>query len=267
MRTMSVGAIGGGLLPEQWGLPYEKIEMETPFGRPSAPVARTELADGKTVHSILRHGKGHAAGSAVNYRANVAALHQLGCDVVVSLCLAGTLVDRFDVGDVVVYDDVLDFRKSSCSFFSQTEAVHCAMAPLVSPAILDQLGDISAAAGCAFRATMVVIEGPRYSTHAESRMYANLGGDLICQTVAPECFLVREKQMDWFGICLVTDRDTRDRSALVNTGLIYENMNRHKDRYAATLLRIFEGLKLSDRLEATVEHAVPRSELTECRDD
>ena len=89
----------------------------------------------------------------------------------------------------------------------------------------------------------------------------------ICQTIAPECFLVREKQMDWFGVCLVTDRDTRDPGALVNTGLIYENMNRHKDRYAATLLRIFEGLKPSDRLGRTVQHAVPRSELAEYRDD
>jgi 5'-methylthioadenosine phosphorylase len=267
MRTMSVGAIGGGLLPEQWGLPYETIEVETPFGPPSAPVARTQLADGKTVHSILRHGKGHAAGSAVNYRANVAALHQLGCDVVVSLCLAGTLVDRFDVGDIVLYDDVLDFRKSSCSFYDQAEAVHCAMAPLVSPALMGQLGGISAAAGCAFGATIVVIEGPRYSTRAESRMFANLGGDLVCQTIAPECFLVREKEMDWFGVCLVTDRDTRDPGALVNTGLIYENMNHHKDRYAATLLRIFERLKPSDRLETTVQHAVPRSELAEGRDD
>jgi len=266
MRTMSVGAIGGGLLPEQWGLPYETIEMETPFGRPSAPVARTQLADGKMLHSILRHGKGHDVGSAINYRANVAALHQLGCDLVVSLCLAGTLVDRFDVGDVVVFDDVLDFRKSSCSFYAPTEAVHCAMAPLVSSALLDQLAGISATVGCAFRATMVVIEGPRYSTHAETRMYANLGGDLVCQTIAPECFLVREKQMDWFGVCLVTDRDTRDPGALVNTGVIYENMNRHKDRYVATLLRIFEGLNPFDRLEAMV-HAVPRSRLTESRDD
>jgi 5'-methylthioadenosine phosphorylase len=267
MRGMSVGAIGGGLLPEQWGLPYEKIEMETPFGRPSAPVARTQLAGGTTVFSILRHGEKHAAGSAINYRANVAALHQLGCEVVVSLSLAGTLVERFDVGDVVVYDDVLDFRKSSSSFYSQTEAVHCAMAPLVSPQLLDQLAGVSTAAGCAFRATMVVIEGPRYSTHAESRMYAKLGGELICQTVAPECFLVREKQMDWFGACLVTDRDTQDPGALVNTGLIYENMNRHKDRYASTLLRIFEGLKPFDRLGTTVQDAVPRSELAEYRDD
>ena len=174
MCTMSVGAIGGGVLPEQWGLPYEKIEMETPFGRPSAPVGRTHLADGKTVYSILRHGERHAVGSAVNYLANVAALHQLGCEVVVSLSLAGTLVDRFDVGDVVVYDDVLDFRKSSCSFYDPAEAVHCAMAPLVSPPLLDQLGGVSSAAGCAFRATMVVIEGPRFSTRAESRWFASV---------------------------------------------------------------------------------------------
>jgi 5'-methylthioadenosine phosphorylase len=263
---MAVGTIGGGVLPEQWGLPYEKIEVETPFGRLSSPVAQTQLAGGKTVFSILRHGEGHAAGRAVNYLANVAALHQLGCQAVVSLSLAGALTDRFDVGDVVVYDDVLDFRKSSCSFYSQSEAIHCAMAPLVSPPLFQQLGGIASEVGCPFRATMVVIEGPRYSTRAESRMYASLGGDLICQTIAPECFLAREKQMDWFGVCLVTDRDTQDPGALVNTGLIFENMSRYKDRYAATLLRIFERLQPWERADQVSRHAVPRSALARYSD-
>jgi 5'-methylthioadenosine phosphorylase len=267
MDALTVGAIGGGLLPEQWGLPYKKIELETPFGKPSAAVAETHLGDGKTVYSILRHGECHGSGHAVNYLANVATLHSLGCDLVISLSLAGALVERFNVGDVVVYDDVLDFRKTSCSFYGPTEGVHCSMAPLVSPPLHEQLRTTTDELDVPFGATMVVIEGPRYSTQAESRMYVSLGGELICQTVVPECFLVREKQMDWFGVCLVTDRDTRDPEAMVSTGLIYENMNRHKERYAATVLRIIEGLSPYVRSQGIARHTVPRGELARYSDE
>jgi 5'-methylthioadenosine phosphorylase len=255
-QPLTVGVIGGGLLPEQWGFPYDRIELETPYGPPSAAVAATAVDDGTTVYSILRHGERHAVGSAVNYRANVAALHELGCDVVLSLSLAGTLTERFHVGDVVVYDDVLDFRRSSQSFFG-VEGVHCSMAPLVSPPLKEQLHALSRELDLPFGATMVVIEGPRYSTRAESRMFVQLGGELICQTAAPECFLAREKQMDWCGICLVTDRDTFDEDTPVTTELIFRNMERHKARYAATVLRVIQGLDPYERAEDVERATVP----------
>ena len=259
-HSLTVGVIGGGLLPAQWGLPYDRIELETPYGLPSAPVATTAVDGGTTVYSILRHGEQHAVGSAVNYRANVAALSELGCDVVLSLSLAGTLSDRFDVGDVVVYDDILDFRRSAQSFFGP-EGVHCSMAPLVSPPLQEQLRSLSGELDLPFGATMVVIEGPRYSTRAESRMFIRLGGELICQTAAPECFLAREKRMDWCGICLVTDRDTLDEQASVTTELIFRNMEDHKARYAATVLRLIEGLVPYDRVNDGARSTVPHATL------
>ena len=252
-----MGVIGGGLLPEQWGLPYDRVELETPYGAPSAAVATTAVGERTTVYSILRHGERHAIGAAVNYRANVAALGELGCDLVLSLSLAGTLTDRFDVGDVVVYDDVLDFRRTSQSFFGP-EGVHCSMAPLVTPPLGEQLRALARELDLPFGATMVVIEGPRYSTRAESRMFVRLGGELICQTAAPECFLVREKQMDWCGVCLVTDRDTLDDARPVTTELIFSNMERHKAGYAEAILRLIEGLepyeRSADLERATVPH-------------
>jgi purine nucleoside phosphorylase len=141
------------------------------------------------------------------------------------------------------------------------------MAPLVSPPLREQLGNISEELRLPCGATMVVIEGPRYSTQAESRMYVTLGGELICQTVVPECFLVREKQMDWFGVCLVTDRDTRDPGAMVSTGLIFENMKRHKERYAEVLLRLITGLTPYLRSDDIVCHTVPRGELARYSND
>ena len=260
--SLRIGIIGGGPLPKQWGLDYRPLSLQTPFGEPSAPVLETRIGPDTLVCSLLRHGEGHAKGYAVNYRANVAALHALGCDAVISLSLAGTLCDRFDVGDIVIYDDVIDFRKSAVSFFLDEAGMHCAMAPLVSDPLRAQLHDLSHELTVPFGATMVVIEGPRYSTRAESRMYARLGADLICQTVAPECFLVREKGMDWFGVCLVTDRDTSDPSALVSTELIYRTMKQHEAVFAETILRLVRGLRPFAQTADAERGRVPRDLLT-----
>ena len=245
------------MLPIQWGLPYERVEVATPYGDPSSPVAKTRVSESTTIYSILRHGDKHALGHAINYRANVAALKELGCDLVISISLAGSLVERFDVGDTVIYDDVLDFRKSSTSFFSDHEAKHVAMAPLVCPALEARLRKIARERDLAFGGTMVVMEGPRYSTRAESKMYATLGGELICQTVAPECFLIREMKMRWCGVCLVTDRDTRDSRQMVSTGRIFENMKQYEQDFASHLLEIVCLLKPFDRTTAEDRDAVP----------
>jgi purine nucleoside phosphorylase len=92
-------------------------------------------------------------------------------------------------------------------------------------------------------------------------MFIRLGGELICQTAAPECFLAREKRMDWCGICLVTDRDTLDEQASVTTELIFRNMEDHKARYAATVLRLIEGLVPYDRVDDGARSTVPHATL------
>jgi 5'-methylthioadenosine phosphorylase len=259
---LRIGILGGGPLPKQWGLDYRPLTLQTPFGEPSAPVLETRIGPDTLVCSLLRHGEGHAKGYAVNYRANVAALHALKCDAVISLSLAGTLCDRFDVGDIVIYDDIIDFRRSVVSFFLDEAGVHCAMAPLVSDPLRAQLQGLSHELEVPFGATMVVIEGPRYSTRAESCMYARLGGELICQTVAPECFLVREKGMDWFGVCLVTDRDTSDPVALVSTELIYKTMKQYEAVFAQTILRLVRGLRPLGQAVDSERSRVPRDLLT-----
>lgn len=263
---LRVGVIGGGLLPEQWGMAYEVAAVETAFGGPIS-VAVTEVGRETTVFSILRHGERHSSGHAVSYLGNVAALDDMDCDLVISLSLAGSLVDRFDVGDIVAYDDVIDFRRTCISFHDGAAGVHCAMAPLVSEPLRRQLLEVTARASIPFGGTMVVIEGPRYSTRAESRMYATLGGELICQTVAPECFLVREKQMDWCGVCLVTDRDTRDPAAMVSTDLIFEQMRANEERFAASILELVDGLRPYERDDRLERHRVPHQELAAYEDD
>jgi 5'-methylthioadenosine phosphorylase len=143
----------------------------------------------------------------------------------------------------VVYDDVLDFRKTSQSFFGLADASHVSVAPLVCRPLREQLSRLARANDLSFGGSMAVIEGPRFATRAESKMYASCGGELICQTVAPECFLVREKKMCWAGICLVTDRDTRDLCEPVSIPLIFRNMERFRARHAANLYKMISGLE------------------------
>jgi 5'-methylthioadenosine phosphorylase len=258
---LTIGVIGGGPLPVQWNKPYERLDVPTPHGTPSDQVARTRLDAGHVVYSLLRHGRQHGAGSAVNNLANVEALRSLGCDLVVSLSLAGSLSPRFDVGATVLYDDVIDFRKTAASFFSPTEGKHVAMAPLVEPALAEQLRAAAREVGVPYGGNMVVIEGPRYSTVAESQMFARLGGELICQTIAPECFLVREAGMAWFGCCLVTDLDVRDPNELVSTKRIFDNMRRFESSFAGHVLAVLERLRPFARPESD-SGEVPRGQLT-----
>jgi 5'-methylthioadenosine phosphorylase len=261
MTMLKVGIIGGGALPVQWGLPYDRLEVDTPHGRPSHWVARVELGETE-VFTLLRHGERHAKGSAINHHANVAAMQQLGCDVVVSLSLAGALSDRFEVGDTVVYDDVIDFRRSAASFYPPGSGRHVAMAPMIEPALAEQLRSITSDRAIPWGGAMVVIEGPRYSTFAESRMFAMLGGHLICQTIAPECFFVREAGMAWVGCCLVTDHDVHVASSLVSTRLIFENMKRFEPSYAANVLALVSRLRPFARAAGCDDAAVPTARLT-----
>jgi 5'-methylthioadenosine phosphorylase len=171
---------------------------------------------------------------------------------------SGALSERFDTGMTVLYDDVLDFRRTTQTFFGPSDACHVSVAPLVCLPLREQLASLARANNLVFGGTMAVIEGPRFATRAESKMYAGCGGELICQTIAPECFLVREKKMCWAGICLVSDRDTRDPSEPVSTPLIFRNMERFRDRHAANLYKIISGLRPFSCPCRLADLAVPR---------
>lgn len=256
-NPLVIGVIGGGPLPVQWGKPYEKINITTPHGSPATFIAKTILESGNTVYSLLRHGDKHSLGSDIDYLTNVEAMHLLGCDLVVSLSLIGSLTGGYRLGETVIYDDIIDFRRSSVSFYSRKDAVHVAMAPLVAPALAEQVSRIARELGLPFGGNMVVPEGPRYPTAAESSMFAALGGRLICQTVTPEAFLVRERGMEWFGCGMITDYHVQDPSQLVSTRLIYQNMKPFEAEYAHKILQILERLCHFETRQSAADAVVP----------
>lgn len=187
----------------------EEHAVATPYGDPSAPVAVGTVA-GRRVAFLPRHGAHHDfPPHGINYRANLWALRSLGVRQVLAPCAVGGLrgPDEGGVapGDVVVPDQLVDRTHRRVSSYVERGAVHLPFAdpycPRVSSAVL--AADDTVKAG----GTMVVVEGPRFSTRAESRSYAGQGWTLINMTAMPEAALARELRMCYSSIALVTDLD------------------------------------------------------------
>ncbi|MGL5823285.1 MAG: S-methyl-5'-thioadenosine phosphorylase [Nocardioides sp.] len=183
----------------------EEVSIPTPYGEPSAAVAVGAVA-GRRVAFLPRHGADHAyPPHAINYRANLWALRALGVRQIVAPCAVGGLRPEAAPGDLVVPDQLVDRTTSRAQSYVESGAVHL---PFADP-YCGRLSSALAAADESVRlgGTMVVIEGPRFSTRAESRWYAAQGWTLINMTGHPEAALARELRMCYAAIALVTDSD------------------------------------------------------------
>lgn len=207
----SFAVIGGSGLYEMPGLQEQhEIDLDTPFGRPSAPIVLGLLA-GQRVAFLARHGMGHhIMPTEVNYRANIFALKSLGVERIVSISACGSLREDFTPGEIVIPDQVFDFtKKRANTFFGDGLVAHISVAdPLC--------GDFSQRVYAAVKATgikvhlgggFITIEGPRFSTRAESNVFRSWGLSLIGMTASPECFLAREAEMCYAVMAHVTDYD------------------------------------------------------------
>jgi 5'-methylthioadenosine phosphorylase len=184
---------------------YEEHTVETPYGAPSAPIAVGEVA-GRRVAFLPRHGPHHEhPPHGIPYRANLWALRALGVRQVLAPCAVGGLSDEVAPGDLVVPDQLVDRTYRRVPSYVETGAVHLPFAdpycPRVSRALVAAAPDVKAGGA------MVVIEGPRFSTRAESRQHAAGGATLINMTGAPEAALAREMRLCYASIALVTDMD------------------------------------------------------------
>jgi 5'-methylthioadenosine phosphorylase len=182
----------------------EDVVVETPYGEPSAPVSVGEVS-GRRVAFLPRHGRRHEyPPHLINYRANLWALRSLGVRQVLAPCAVGGLRDEVAPGDLVVPDQLVDRTSGRARTYVESGAVHLPFADPYCPRLSKALG---AADGVRRGGTMVVIDGPRFSTRAESRDYAARGWTLINMTGAPEAALARELEMCLATVALVTDMD------------------------------------------------------------
>ena len=182
----------------------EEIHVETPYGDPSAPIAVGDV-DGTAVAFLPRHGTGHAyPPHLINYRANLWALRSLGVRQVLAPCAVGGLRDEVAPGDVVVPDQLVDRTLSRVQTYVRAARCTC-RSP--TPTARRCRRRSAAAEGVRLGGTMVVVEGPRFSTRAESQHYAAQGWSLVNMTGHPEAVLSRELRMCYAAIALVTDMD------------------------------------------------------------
>ncbi len=188
----------------------ESIDIETPFGFPSSPIIIGNLF-GRKVAFLSRHGLGHfIPPSDVNYRANIYALKSLGVKNVISISACGSLREDYKPGDIVIPDQLFDFtRGRKRSFFEQGLVVHVGTADPFCKNLSSQVFNaVNKSGACVHQGgTFIVIEGPRFSTKAESNLFREWGMSIIGMTACPEAFLAREAEMCYATMAHVTDYD------------------------------------------------------------
>ncbi len=210
-RPVRIGIIGGtGVAEALGGETGEQSFPTTPFGKPSAPIVVTRWQD-MDVAILQRHGAGHVLNpSSVPYRANIFALKSLGVTHIVASGATGSLREQIGPGDLVIADQVIDKTCKRANTFYEKAAVHVEFAepfcPVMRRWLLDaaaKLDDLTVHDG----GTYVCMEGPAFSTRAESHMHRRWGGDLIGMTAMPEAKLAREAEIAYALVALPTDYD------------------------------------------------------------
>jgi 5'-methylthioadenosine phosphorylase len=213
MAEELIGIIGGTGLGDALAeriVDAELHDIDTPFGKPSAAILVGRFGK-RNIAFLSRHGKGHKlAPSEVPFAANIFALKKLGVHTIISSGAVGSLVEQITPGDLVIVDQFIDktFRRTS-SFFGGYGAVHCEMAEPACGRLREMLIDTAKGIDVTThsKGTYVCIEGPQFSTRAESLMHKAWGGDLIGMTAMPEAKLAREAQICYALIALASDYD------------------------------------------------------------
>lgn len=206
-----IGIIGGtGLYDPSLLKKVEEVTLNTPYGLPSDVITVGEL-QGRRTAFLPRHGKNHTIRpTGVNSRANIFALKMLGVQHILASSTVGSLKEEYEPGNLVFIDQFIDrTTKREQSFYSEGKVCHISVADPMCPDLRKILSsvaeDLGIKAHC--KGTYVCIEGPRFSTKAESRMFRSWGADIVGMTLVPECVLAREAEICYASMAMVTDYD------------------------------------------------------------
>jgi len=235
-----LGVIGGSGLYQLPGLEsVEEVPTETPWGAPSDVIVRGRLG-ATTLLFLPRHGRGHRIPpTAINFRANLYALKQLGATHVVSVSAVGSLKEEIAPGELVVVDQFIDrTTRRAVSYFDEALAAHVSMADPVCPRMGAALAAAAVTSGAKVHqgGTYVCIEGPRFSTRAESHMFRQWGASVVGMTNVPECFLAREIELPYATLALATDYDCwKDHEGPVDVPAVIATMKQNVERARQTV--------------------------------
>lgn len=265
MHCQTLGVIGGSGLYALSGASglgqIEETSVTTPFGVPSSPIVRGCLGD-TAVLFLARHGRGHTlAPHEINYRANIHALKALGATHLVSISAVGSLREEIEPGHAVTPSQVLDRTTGRAStFFDHGVVAHVAMADPICPLMEGAVAAAAETAGARVHRgkTYVCVQGPRFSTRAESHSFRALGADVIGMTAAPEAFLAREAELPYATLALATDYDCWRPSDDVDVTRILAVLHANVERAQATIFALASSLPDASKspASAALEFAV-----------
>jgi 5'-methylthioadenosine phosphorylase len=247
---MKLGIIGGSGLEklEIFKNPHETI-LETPYGSPSSPLLEGELLDLEVVF-LSRHGREHAIPpTLINNRANIHALKQSGCTHIIATTACGSLREEIGRSHMVILDQFIDFTRFRKNTFHETfephQPIHTGMADPFSDELRQII--IQSVSELSFpfhkKGTVITIEGPRFSTRAESLMFRQWGADVINMSTAPECMLANESGIPYAAIALSTDYDCwKTDEEPVTWEAILEVFQKNVENVTKVLLKIVENI-------------------------
>ena len=210
-NTAEIGIFGGtGIYDSELLQDSKEITIETPYGKTSDTITIGEFK-GKKIAFMPRHGKKHSIPPhMINYCANIWAFKELGITRIIAPSAVGSLKEKIKPGDFVLPYQFIDFTKSRKNSFSEDgKVIHISVADPFCPELQKIISDVAETQHITMHknCTYVCIEGPRFSTKAESKFYKSTGADIIGMTLVPECQLAREAQICYASISTVTDYD------------------------------------------------------------
>ncbi len=254
MDKVRIGVIGGSGVYEMEQLTdVREVQLDTPFGCPSDAYILGQI-DGIPVAFLPRHGRGHRISpTRLNSRANIYGFKALGVEYLISISACGSLQERYRPGDIVIPDQVYDLtRFRAPSFFDDPAAgtgglvVHVSVAEPFCPFLSEVCADAVAATGHTVHrgGTFVTVEGPRFSTKAESRVFQQLGFSIVGMTAVPEVFLAREAGISYATIAHVTDYDVwHETEAPVTVEMVVQQLLANADVARASVVNAVRALR------------------------
>lgn len=248
----TLGILGGSGLYNLDGLENpEWVSVQTPWGAPSDDILFAEMGDVR-LRFLPRHGRGHALSpSDVNYRANIDALKRSGCTDVLSISAVGSLQEQYPPGDFVFVDQFIDrtFKREK-SFFGEGCVAHVSVADPICARLSGMIADAAKSAGANTHrgGTYLAMEGPQFSTKAESHVYRQWGCDVIGMTNMPEAKLAREAELPYATMAMVTDYDCwHEGHGNVDVASVIAVMQKNSAMAQKAVLQLVETLQKTPR--------------------
>jgi len=244
-NDVEIGIFGGtgiydsGLLENS-----EEVQIETPYGKPSDSIT-LGVFKGRKIAFLPRHGKKHTIPpNIINYRANIWAFKELGITRIIAPSAVGSLKEEVKPGHFALPTQFLDFTKSRIGSFSENgRVIHISVADPFCPEIQSKILEVAEKQDIHIHkdCTYVCIEGPRFSTRAESKFYRSTGSDIIGMTLVPECQLAREAQICYANISTITDYDVWAEKP-VTAKEVLETLSKNVEKTKKMLTKLVEAI-------------------------